>query len=152
LGESVKTPGALGVRPLELARALTDHGDRAPDALTPADVQARTELECALELAHHSGARGIVAGARAELTAAGAKPRRDALTAGELRVARLDAEGSTHRAIAPALFSITRTAKTNLSRVHRKLVEITRRGQLANALTGQLDDSHKHPLIAAAVS
>jgi DNA-binding NarL/FixJ family response regulator len=75
-----------------------------------------------------------------------------ALTAGELRVARLAAEGATHRAIAPALFIITRTAKANLSRVDRKLVEITRRGQLANALTGRLDDSHEHPLLAAAVS
>jgi tetratricopeptide (TPR) repeat protein len=83
--------------PLELARALSDYGA----ALRRAGrrVQARAELERALDLAHHLGAQRIADQARAELIAAGAKPRRDAitgrdaLTAGELRVARLAAEG-----------------------------------------------------------
>jgi DNA-binding CsgD family transcriptional regulator len=128
--------------PLELARALADYGA----ALRRAGrrVQARPHLERALDLAHHCGARRIAAGARSELILAGAKPRRDAitgrdaLTAGELRVARLAAEGLTNREIAQALFITAKTAKVHLTRVYRKL-EITRRGELANALTARLD-------------
>jgi DNA-binding CsgD family transcriptional regulator len=154
LAEAVKTLEA-SQSPLELARAQSDYGA----ALRRAGhrVQARSELERALDLAHRLGARRIAAQARMELTAAGAKPRRDAitgrdaLTAGELRVARLAAEGLTNREIAQALFITTKTAKAHLSRVYRKL-EITRRGQLADALTGQLGDSHEHPPVAAAIS
>ena len=142
LGEAVKTL-ERSQSPLELARALSDYGA----ALRRAGrrVQARSEFERALDLAHRCGARRIANQARAELIAAGAKPRRDAitgrdaLTAGELRVARLAAEGLTNREIAQALFITTKTAKGHLSHVYRKL-EITRRGQLANALTGLLDD------------
>ena len=141
--------------PLELARALTDHGA----ALRRAGrrVQARAQLERGLDLAHHFGARRIANQARAELIAAGAKPRRDAitgrdaLTAGELRVARLAAEGLTNREIAQALFITTKTAKGHLSHVYRKL-EITRRGQLANALTGFLDDDVEDLSATAAIS
>jgi DNA-binding CsgD family transcriptional regulator len=140
--------------PLELARALSDYGA----ALRRAGrrVQARAHLERALDLAHRLGARRIAAQARAELIAAGAKPRRDAitgrdaLTAGELRVARLAAEGMTNREIAQALFITTMTAKAHLSRVYRKL-EITRRGQLADALTGQLVASSENPSAAAPI-
>jgi DNA-binding CsgD family transcriptional regulator len=95
--------------------------------------------------------------ARTELIAAGAKPRRDAitgrdaLTAGELRVARLAAEGLTNREIAQALFITTKTAKAHLGRVYRKL-EITRRGQLAESLGGQLGDRHEHPGATGAIS
>ena len=130
--------------PLELARALADYGA----ALRRAGqrVQARAELERALDLAHRLGARRIGAQARAQLIAAGAKPRRDAitgrdaLTVAELRVARLGAEGLTNREIAQALFITTKTAKAHLSRVYRKL-GITRRGQLAGALSGLLDEN-----------
>jgi DNA-binding CsgD family transcriptional regulator len=140
--------------PLELARARSDYGA----ALRRAGrrVQARTELERALDLAYRLGARRIADHARAELIAAGAKPRRDAitgrdaLTAGELRVARLAAEGLTNRGIAQALFITTKTAKGHLSRVYRKL-EITRRSQLADALAGRLSDGGEDPHSAAAV-
>ena len=123
--------------PLELARTLTDYGA----ALRRAGrrVQARIQLGRGLDLAPRCGARRIAARARAELIAAGAKPRRDAitgrdaLTASELRVARLAAEGLTNPEIAQALFITTRTAKGHLSRVYHKL-GITRRGQLAGAL------------------
>jgi len=103
------------------------------------------------------GARRIANRARGELIAAGAKPRRDAitgrdaLTAGELRVARLAAEGLTNREIAQALFITTKTAKSHLSHVYRKL-EITRRGQLATALTGFLDDHVEDLSATAAIS
>jgi DNA-binding CsgD family transcriptional regulator len=135
--------------PLELARALTDHGV----ALRRAGrrIQARAQLERrALDLAHHMGARRIANQAREALIAAGAKPRRDAvtgrdaLTVGELSVARLAAQGLTNREIAQALFITTKTAKGHLGHVYRKL-EITRRGQLANALTGFLDDDGEGP-------
>ena len=142
LGEAVKTL-ERSQSPLELARALSDYGA----ALRRAGrrVQARTQLERALDLAHRCGARRIADRARTELIAAGAKPRRDAitgrdaLTAAELRVARLAAEGLTNREIAQALFITTKTAKAHLGRVYRKL-EISRRGQLAGALAGPLDD------------
>ena len=152
LAEAVKTL-ERSQSPLELARALSDYGA----ALRRAGrrVQARTELERALDVAHHCGARRIANEARAELIAVGAKPRRDAitgrdaLTAGELRVARLAAQGLTNREIAQALFITTMTAKTHLRSVYRKL-EITRRGQLADALTGVLGDSREVPDAAAA--
>jgi DNA-binding CsgD family transcriptional regulator len=129
--------------PLELARALSNYGA----ALRRAGrrVQARTELKRALDLAHHLGARRVASQARDELIAAGAKPRRDAitgrdaLTASELRVARLAAQGLTNREIAQALFITTKTAKSHLNRVYRKL-EINRRGQLADAMSGVIDD------------
>jgi DNA-binding CsgD family transcriptional regulator len=123
--------------PVELARALTDYGA----ALRRAGQrgQARVPLERGLDLAHHLGARRIAGQARAELIAAGAKPRRDAitgrdaLTASELRVARLAAEGMSNREIAQALFITAKTASVHLSRVYRKL-DVTRRDQLAEAL------------------
>jgi DNA-binding CsgD family transcriptional regulator len=137
---------------LELARVLTDYGA----ALRRAGrrIAARDQLARALDLAHHCGAWRIAAHARGELIAAGAKPRRDAitgrdaLTASELRVARLAAEGLTNREIAQALFITTRTAKVHLNRVYRKL-NITRRGQLTVALTGLLDDSREQPSATA---
>jgi DNA-binding CsgD family transcriptional regulator len=130
--------------PVELARALTDHGA----ALRRAGhrVEARRQLERGLDLAHHRGARRIAARARAELVAAGAKPRRDAitgrdaLTAAELRVARLAAEGMSNREIAQALFITTKTATVHLTRVYRKL-GITRRGQLPDALASSIPGS-----------
>jgi DNA-binding CsgD family transcriptional regulator len=154
LAEAVKTL-ERSQSPIELARALSDYGA----ALRRAGrrVQARTELERALDLAHHLGARRIASQARAELIAAGAKPRRDAitgrdaLTAGELRVARLAADGMTNREIAQALFITTKTAKGHLSSVYRKL-EITRRGQLANALTGFLANDGEELSATAAIS
>jgi DNA-binding CsgD family transcriptional regulator len=154
LGEAVKTL-ERSQSPLELARALSDYGA----ALRRAGrrVQARAELERALDLAHHCGARRIANQARDELIAAGARPRRDAitgrdaLTAGELRVARLAAEGLTNREIAQALFITTKTAKAHLSRVYRKL-EITRRGQLAGALTVLVDDDREDSTATATLS
>jgi DNA-binding CsgD family transcriptional regulator len=140
--------------PLELARALTDHGATLRRAGQRG--AARTQLERGLDLAHHLGARRIANQARAELVAAGAKPRRDAvtgrdaLTAAELRVARLAAEGLTNREVAQALFITTMTAKSHLSRVYRKL-GITRRSQLAQALGGRLGEAGEMPSATAPV-
>ena len=106
-------------------------------------TMARAALERALDIAHHCGARRIADVAREELVAVGAKPRReaitgrDALTASELRVARLAAAGQTNREIAQALFITTKTASAHLSRVYRKL-GINRRSQLAKALSSTI--------------
>ena len=146
LGEAV-TVLERSQAPVELARALTDHGA----ALRRAGqrTEARAQLERGLDLAHHCGARRIAGQARAELIAAGAKPRRDAitgrdaLTASELRVARLAAAGKSNREIAQELFITTKTASAHLSRVYRKL-DVTRRNQLAEALVSQTPAAGRH--------
>jgi len=103
--------------------------------------QAREPLSRALDIAHRLGAAVLAEQTRDELIATGARPRRnaitgrDALTASELRVARLAAQGLANREIAQALFITTRTAKVHLGRAYRKL-QITRRDQLASALSG----------------
>jgi DNA-binding NarL/FixJ family response regulator len=85
------------------------------------------------------GADAVAARADDELVTAGARPRRDPtesrsnLTASELRVARLAAEGMTNREIAQALFVTENTIETHLRSVFRKL-EIRSRSQLARAL------------------
>jgi DNA-binding CsgD family transcriptional regulator len=139
LGEAV-TVLERAQAPVELARALTDHGAALRRAGQRSE--ARAQLERGLDLAHHCGARRIAGQARAELIAAGAKPRRDAvtgrdaLTASELRVARLAAAGKSNREIAQELFITTKTASAHLSRVYRKL-DVTRRNQLAEALVSK---------------
>ena len=126
---------------VETARALADYG--AALRRTGQRKQAREPLERAMDLAHHCGARRIAALARAELIAIGAKPRReaitgrDALTAAELRVARLAAEGQTNKQIAQSLFITSKTASAHLSRVYRKL-GVGRRNQLAEALNSSI--------------
>jgi DNA-binding CsgD family transcriptional regulator len=101
-----------------------------------------------MDIAHRLGARRIANQARRDLIAAGAKPRRDAitgrdaLTTSELRVARFAAEGLTNREIAQALFITISTAKTHLGHVYRKL-GITRRDQVADALTGSVVDDRR---------
>jgi DNA-binding CsgD family transcriptional regulator len=126
--------------PLELARALTDYGA----ALRRAGqrVKARTQLERGLDVAHHCGARRIAALAREELITAGAQPRRDAitgrdaLTPGELRVARLAIEGLTNREIAQALFITIKTVDTHLTHAYAKL-DISSRRDLAAAIDAE---------------
>ena len=61
------------------------------------------------------------------MVAAGGRPRRptftgvEALTASELRVARLAAEGATNREIAQRLFVTQKTVETHLRHVFQKL-------------------------------
>jgi DNA-binding CsgD family transcriptional regulator len=155
LREAVQTlEGAQA--PVELARALTDLGAALRRAGRRAD--ARPELERGLDLAHHCGAVRIASQARAELVIAGAKPRRDAitgrdaLTASELRVARLAGDGLTNREIAQSLFITTKTASTHLSHIYRKL-GITRRDQLDDALNRGLHATEDPaPVRAATIS
>ena len=100
---------------------------------------ARTVLREALELAQTRGALAVVARAEEELRAAGARPRRaalsgrDALTPGELRVAELAAEGLTNREIAAALYLSRRTVEHHVEHVLHKL-GVGRRRDVAAAL------------------
>ena len=100
---------------------------------------ARDPLRRALDTAVSCGAWPLAQRAREELTAAGARPRRDriegrmALTASELRVASLAAEGRTNREIAQALFITLKTVETHLRHAFGKL-GISGRRELAAAL------------------
>jgi DNA-binding CsgD family transcriptional regulator len=122
---------------LEHATALLELGAATRRAGRRAD--ARKPLREALELAAACGADAVATRAHDELIAAGARPRRDPvdsrsnLTASELRVARMAAEGMTNRAIAQALFLTENTIETHLRSVYRKL-GIRSRSQLARAL------------------
>src|SRR6185503_16942626 len=92
-------------------------------------------LHAGMELAHACAARRLVARARAELLATGARPRRvvrrgvDALTATERRIAEMAAEGMTNRQIAQAQFVTTRTIEVHLTHAYQKL-NISSREQL----------------------
>ncbi|MCX4091413.1 ATP-binding protein [Nocardia sp. alder85J] len=101
--------------------------------------QALAPLRHGLDLATRCGADALAESARQEMLAAGARPRRaavtgwDALTTSELRVTRLAAEGATNRDIAQALFLTTRTVETHLTAAYRKL-GISGRAQLHTVL------------------
>ncbi|HEX8103720.1 MAG TPA: AAA family ATPase [Solirubrobacteraceae bacterium] len=115
---------------IDLARARRLAGDRAG---------ARTEALRAQELATACGAGALVAQAREESLAAGARPRRvalrgvDALTAAELRGARRAAAGSSNREIAEDLFVTVKTVEMHLAKCYDKLA-VRSRSQLPEAL------------------
>jgi DNA-binding CsgD family transcriptional regulator len=117
----------------ELGAALRRGGER---------VAAREPLVEALDLAARCGARPLVARAREELKATGARPRREwrtgveALTPSELRIVRLAADGRTNREIAHELYVTLKTVEGHLSRAYPKL-GIEGRAQLAQALAGE---------------
>jgi DNA-binding CsgD family transcriptional regulator len=123
---------------LEQARAQADLGAllRRGNHRT----EARHLLRQAADTAHHLGATALARQAETELRAAGAKPRRarltglDALTASELRVAQLAADGLTNREIAQALYITARTVEGHLTNVFRKL-DVKARNHLPAALT-----------------
>lgn len=110
---------------LERTRALVSLGAALRRANRPA--AAREVLRRGLSSADGMGAGPLATRARAELLAAGARPRRgavtgrDALTPAERRVAELAAGGHTNRQIAQALFVTAKTVETHLTRVYRKL-------------------------------
>jgi DNA-binding CsgD family transcriptional regulator len=136
LAASVAVLRGSGAR-LELARSLVELGAALRRSGRRAD--ARDPLREGLEVAAECGADILAARAHDELVAAGARPRRDptesrsTLTASELRVARMAADGMTNREIAQALFLTEKTIEVHLTRVYRKL-EIQSRTQLARAL------------------
>jgi DNA-binding NarL/FixJ family response regulator len=96
-------------------------------------------LRSGLALADALGAGGLVADARHELRAAGARPRTTALagpaalTPAERRVAERAAAGQTNRAIAEALFVSDKTVELHLRNAYRKL-GVRSRAELPNSL------------------
>lgn len=121
----------------ELALALAGHGACLRRA--GQRTQAREPLRRALDLAERTGAAVLASSVRRELLAAGARPRRaaltgpDALTAGERRVAELAAAGASNRQIAEHLFITQATVETHLRHAFRKL-GITTRADLPGSL------------------
>ena len=127
----------------ELALALADYGACLRRA--GRRTEARTPLRRALDLAERTGAAGLAAYARRELLAAGARPRRaaltgpDALTSAERRVAGLAADGMSNRQIAQHLFITLPTVETHLRHAFQKLGITSRTdlpGQLASRSRG----------------
>ncbi|HEY4823551.1 MAG TPA: helix-turn-helix transcriptional regulator [Solirubrobacteraceae bacterium] len=130
---------ALGDSPAELVRAhaLTHLGAALRRPRRRSD--SRAPLREGLELARVCGASPLVHRAHTELWATGARPRTSlrtglhALTASELRVARMAAAGQSNPAIAQALFVTIKTVEMHLTNVYRKL-EIAGCAQLPGAL------------------
>ena len=104
----------------------------------PAD--ARDPLRRALELATACSADGLVEHCRTELAAAGARPRREALsgvaslTPSERRVADLAMGAMTNREIAQTLYVTPKTVEVHLSNAYRKL-DIRSRRELPQVLS-----------------
>lgn len=124
-------PHELARSLVELGSALRRNGERS---------ESKEPLKVALETAHRCGARGIERRAREGLRAVGSRPRRAArtgvaaLTAAELKIARLAGGGLNNREIAERLFVTRRTVETHLTHVYEKL-GISGRGELAASLT-----------------
>ena len=102
-------------------------------------TEAREPLREALDLAVRCGAEALGERVRAELTAAGGRPRRvllsgpESLTPSELRVAQLAADGLSNPEIAAALYVTRKTVEKHLAAVYPKL-GIGSRQELATAL------------------
>jgi DNA-binding CsgD family transcriptional regulator len=144
--------GDTGLRTLQEAAAVIE---RSPCALTKAKVladlgaalrranqraAAHDPLQRALELAERCGATPVVEYARAELQAAGARPRSivrtgvDSLTAAERRVCELAAAGKSNPEIAQSLFVTRGTVESHLHSAYRML-DIDSRAALRHALS-----------------
>jgi DNA-binding CsgD family transcriptional regulator/energy-coupling factor transporter ATP-binding protein EcfA2 len=140
LAESVEMLESSQAR-LELARSTVELGI----ALGGADRRAegRDRLMAGLELARRCGAIRLAARARDELRGLGGRARpiaatgRDALTASELRVARLATAGASNPEIAQELYVTLKTVETHLYNAYTKLGLSGRgsRKRLASALS-----------------
>jgi DNA-binding CsgD family transcriptional regulator len=82
---------------------------------------ARDAIEAALAGFEECGAEGWAEKARAEIGRIGGRTRAEGLTAAELRVAALVAEGKTNREVASALFLGERTVASHLTHIYAKL-------------------------------
>jgi ATP/maltotriose-dependent transcriptional regulator MalT len=153
IGMSLRVAGLIRQDPAVLEEAVAEL-ERGPGVMERARARislgamlrrkrqlraAREHLRLGLDEADRSGALALAAVAREELLASGARPRRarvsgrDALTASELRVASLAAEGRTNREIAQSLFVTVKTVETHLGNAYRKL-GVAARSELPDAL------------------
>ena len=117
--------------PLERARTLLVQG-----RLLRRQKQkrhARLSLEEARELFASAGAETWVARVDEELGRVAVRRAPEELSATELSIARLAADGLTNQAIAEQVFVSVKTVEANLKRAYRKL-GISSRAQLARAL------------------
>jgi DNA-binding CsgD family transcriptional regulator len=112
-------------------------------------IDARRALRQAMDEFDRLGAHAWTARAISELRATGENPRprsqtidRDELTAHELQVARIVANGASNRDAAAALFLSPKTIEFHLAHIYRKL-GVRTRAQLAGvaARRGWLDDT-----------
>jgi DNA-binding CsgD family transcriptional regulator len=132
----------------DLAGALLDLGSQLRRAGHP--QQARPPLRRALDLAQRTGAAPLAGRARQELLAAGARPRRtaltgpDALTSAERRVTALAADGLSNRQIAQHLFITQATVETHLRHAFHKL-GITSRASLPRLAPFPADPATRQP-------
>lgn len=123
---------------LEHARALVHLG--AAQRRRGKITAARETLQAGLDASAACEATALERYARAELAAAGLRPRTkrlrgaDALTPSERRVADLAISGMSNREIAQALFVSLRTVETHLTHSYQKL-DINKREQLGAALS-----------------
>jgi ATP/maltotriose-dependent transcriptional regulator MalT len=139
LGESV---AVLEPSPahLDLARSLVELGA----ALRRANRrrEAREPLARGMDLARRCGALALAERAHHELRATGARPRKlvlsgaESLTASELRVCELAADGLSNPEIAQQLYLTRKTVETHLGHAYRKL-GISSRDRLTAALEGR---------------
>jgi DNA-binding CsgD family transcriptional regulator len=165
LARAVGQPRSIGMALRALARCaepdpiarldeavvtLATSPDRLQEAYALADLgtalrvagrrdEARGRLRRALDQATRLGAAALAERAREELIAAGARPRRAALTGAaaltpsELRCARMAADGLTNRDIAQRLFVTVRAVEMHLTATYKKL-GIGSRAEVASAL------------------
>jgi DNA-binding CsgD family transcriptional regulator len=134
---------ALGIAEasaFERARTELCYGERLRRAGRRRD--GRLHLGAALEAFEATGAVPFAERARSELRASGLAPRkrepstREQLTAQELQIARLVAEGKTNRDVAAILFVSPKTVEFHLTRVYRKL-DIRSRTELVRQMLAQ---------------
>jgi DNA-binding CsgD family transcriptional regulator len=140
LSEAVELGRSLPPR-LETVRSMVELGA----ALRRANERAaaRPYLQQAADLALAGGALVLYQHARTELSATGARPRREALLSGpasltpsERRIAELAAGGHSNPQIASSLFVTPKTVEYHLRNAYRKL-DIQTRGELPQALAGE---------------
>lgn len=156
LGESLRVQGVAtgGDEGIELLEASVEAFERSANRLGGGWAQhdlgaalrrsgrrsdAREPLRGALDAAARTESVRLERMARAEMAAAGGRPRRQALsgpaslTASERRVAELAAGGMSNREIAEQLWVTRKTVEVHLSHAYGKL-DIRSRGELAAAL------------------
>jgi DNA-binding CsgD family transcriptional regulator len=138
--------------PFERARTQLVLGERLRRARQRAE--AREPLKAALDEFERLGARAWAERARSELRATGQQQARRAetaaeqLTAHELQIAVLVAQGLTNRETAASLFLSPKTIEYHLGQIYRKL-DVRGRSQLARLMAMELPEGERDPAVLA---